>query len=61
LEAFTGVMEAARAAGTLHSDITQLDLRVILCGVSLQLIRTAERYTQAWRHFGDMVIRTFSV
>ncbi|MFI8186185.1 TetR/AcrR family transcriptional regulator [Actinacidiphila glaucinigra] len=60
LESLTEVMEAARAAGAIRDDTTLLDLRVILCGVSLQLIRMDERDPQVWSRFGAMVIRMLS-
>lgn len=50
-------METARAAGKLREDATQLDLRVLLCGVALQLIRMAERDPLTWRRYGEMVLR----
>lgn len=53
-------MEAARAAGAIRDDTTLLDLRVILCGVSLQLIRMDERDPQVWSRFGATVIRMLS-
>ncbi|MEU3982395.1 helix-turn-helix domain-containing protein [Streptomyces sp. NPDC026672] len=57
LETLAGTMETARATGRLREDITLLDLRVLLCGTALQLVRLAERDPATWRRFGDMVLR----
>jgi len=57
LETLVDVMETARAAGKLREDATQLDLRVLLCGAALQLVRLMERDPVIWRRYGDMVLR----
>jgi AcrR family transcriptional regulator len=57
LETLVGVMERARAAGKPREDTTELDLRVLLCGAALQLVRFAERDPLTWRRYGDMVLR----
>lgn len=51
-----GVMEKARAAGKLREDATQLDLRVLLCGAALQLLRLGEPDPVTWRRYGEMVL-----
>ncbi|MEU4098798.1 helix-turn-helix domain-containing protein [Streptomyces sp. NPDC026673] len=57
LESLTNAMEAARAAGRLREDAAALDLRVVLCGTALQLVRYGERDPAVWRRYGDMVLR----
>ncbi|MEU1619224.1 helix-turn-helix domain-containing protein [Streptomyces sp. NPDC005722] len=57
LESLTGAMESARAAGALRQDATPLDLRVLLCGTALQLVRLEERDPAVWRRYADMVLR----
>ncbi|MEU5844892.1 TetR/AcrR family transcriptional regulator [Saccharopolyspora shandongensis] len=57
LQPLVGVMETARAAGKLREDVTPLDLRVLLCGAALQLVRLMERNPLVWRRYGDMVLR----
>ncbi|MFD8074941.1 TetR/AcrR family transcriptional regulator [Streptomyces sp. NPDC059718] len=57
LESLTEAMESARAAGTLREDTTPLDLRVLLCGAALQLVRLEEREPSVWHRYADMVLR----
>jgi AcrR family transcriptional regulator len=59
LESLAGAMDAARAAGQVRDDATQTDLRVLLCGVSLQLSRFEERDPAAWHRYGEMVLAAF--
>jgi AcrR family transcriptional regulator len=56
LETLTKLMENARAAGKLRADVTQLDLRVLLCGAALQLLRLGESDPATWRRYGEMVL-----
>lgn len=57
LESLTEAMETARAAGTVREDTTPLDLRVLLCGAALQLVRLEEREPSVWHRYADMVLR----
>lgn len=50
------VMEKARVTGKLREDATQLDLRVLLCGAALQLLRLGEADPGTWRRYGEMVL-----
>ncbi|GGJ58812.1 SbtR family transcriptional regulator [Streptomyces brasiliensis] len=59
LETLADAMESARAAGELREDATQQDLRVLLCGVALQLGRFGERDPATWRRYGEMVLAAF--
>jgi len=56
LEALAATMEGAQAAGKIRADATQLDLRVLLCGVALQLLRLGETDPVTWRRYGEMVL-----
>jgi hypothetical protein len=50
-------MESAKAAGGIRADATRLDLRVMLCGTVVQLIRIAEREPALWRRYGELTLR----
>ena len=56
LETLAARMEKARAAGKIRADATQLDLRVLLCGTALQLLRLGETDPVTWRRYGEMVL-----
>ncbi|WP_206306191.1 hypothetical protein [Streptomyces humi] len=56
LEKLVSVTERAREAGQLREDVTRLDLRVVLCGTALQLVRLAERDPVTWRRYAEMVL-----
>lgn len=56
LETLVRAMERARAAGKLREDVTEMDLRVVLCGTALQLVRLTERDPATWRRYGDIVL-----
>jgi AcrR family transcriptional regulator len=56
LETLTASMERARASGKIRADATRLDLRVLLCGVALQLLRLGESDPATWRRYGEMVL-----
>ncbi|MGW7622876.1 hypothetical protein ACWGLG_45175 [Streptomyces antimycoticus] len=51
------LMEAARTTGGVCADATTLDLRVVLCGMAVQLIRIAERDPALWRRYGELTLR----
>lgn len=59
LTTLAGLMESARATGSVRDDATELDLRVILCGAALQLSRLEERDPAVWRRYGEMVLAAF--
>ncbi|MGY5032260.1 TetR/AcrR family transcriptional regulator [Streptomyces sp. 900116325] len=56
LETLVTAMERARAAEKLREDVTQMDLRVVLCGTALQLVRLTERDPATWHRYGNMVL-----
>ncbi|WLW58129.1 TetR/AcrR family transcriptional regulator [Streptomyces sp. YU58] len=51
------LMEAAKAGGGVRADATPLDLRVVLCGMAVQLIRIADRDPALWRRYGELTLR----
>ncbi|MFE9611756.1 TetR/AcrR family transcriptional regulator [Streptomyces sp. NPDC006012] len=57
LDRLLGLMAQAKAAGLVRADVTLLDLRVVLCGMTLQLLALAERDPALWRRYGDMTLR----
>ena len=57
MDTLVSATERAQAAGRLRADITQLDLRVLVCGTALQLLRLNERNPATWRRYGEMVLR----
>jgi AcrR family transcriptional regulator len=56
LDSLTASMERARASGRIRADATRLDLRVLLCGVALQLLRLGESDPATWRRYAEMVL-----
>jgi AcrR family transcriptional regulator len=56
LETVAARMEKARMDGKIRADATQLDLRVLLCGAALQLLRLGETDPVTWRRYGEMVL-----
>jgi len=56
LETLAASMEKAQAAGGIRADASRLDLRVLLCGVALQLLRLGETDPVTWRRCGEMVL-----
>jgi AcrR family transcriptional regulator len=57
LATLSDLMEPAKAAGGVRADATLLDLRVVLCGTVVQLIRIAEREPALWRRYGELTLR----
>ncbi|MBP2708171.1 TetR/AcrR family transcriptional regulator [Microbispora sp. RL4-1S] len=53
----TDLMEAAKESGHIRQDATTLDLRVVLCGMMLQLIRVADRDPALWRRYGELTLQ----
>nr|BFD88034.1 TetR/AcrR family transcriptional regulator [Streptomyces sp. Xyl84] len=51
------LMQAAKATGLVRHDATVFDLRVVLCGMILQLMRTAERDPALWRRYGELTLQ----
>ncbi|GHB13240.1 TetR family transcriptional regulator [Streptomyces tendae] len=57
LDQLSDLMEAAKSAGAVRADATTLDLRVVLCGMAVQLIRIAERDPALWRRYGELTLQ----
>ncbi|MFF0970816.1 TetR/AcrR family transcriptional regulator [Streptomyces sp. NPDC003703] len=51
------LMQEAKATGRVRDDATAFDLRVVLCGMTLQLMRTAERDPALWRRYGELTLQ----
>jgi AcrR family transcriptional regulator len=56
LETLAARMEKAQTSGKVRADANQLDLRVLLCGAALQLLRLGETDPVTWRRYGEMVL-----
>ncbi|GCB51949.1 TetR/AcrR family transcriptional regulator [Streptomyces sp. NL15-2K] len=57
LDRLAVLMDAARTAGRVRPDANPLDLRVVLCGMCLQLINLAERDPALWRRYGELTLQ----
>ncbi|PSM42907.1 TetR family transcriptional regulator [Streptomyces dioscori] len=57
LDLLADLMEQARAAGRVRPDATPLDLRVVLCGMCLQLVNLSERDPALWRRYAGLTIQ----
>ncbi|MFI6488841.1 hypothetical protein [Streptomyces sp. NPDC050564] len=57
LAQLSDLMEAAKATGMVHADAMMLDLRVVLRGMAVQLIRTAERDPALWRRYDELALQ----
>ncbi|WP_320774711.1 helix-turn-helix domain-containing protein [Streptomyces sp. CRN 30] len=57
LDRLEELMAQARAAGEVRSDADRLDLRVVLCGMCLQLVGLAERDVARWRRYGELTLQ----
>ncbi|MFD0021620.1 TetR/AcrR family transcriptional regulator [Streptomyces sp. NPDC058382] len=57
LTQLSDLMESAKPTGQIRADASILDLRVVLCGMAVQLIRIAERDPELWRRYGELTLR----
>ncbi|MEW2512974.1 helix-turn-helix domain-containing protein [Streptomyces sp. NPDC046870] len=57
LQRLAALMTEARAAGRVRPDAVPLDLRVVLCGMCLQLVRLEERDPALWRRYGELTLQ----
>lgn len=57
LEWLAELLEEAKAAGLIRPDATVLDLRVVLCGVILQLAKLPERDAALWRRYAGLTLQ----
>lgn len=57
LDRLAHLMEAAKASGSVRPDANPLDLRVVLCGMCLQLVTLAERGPELWRRYAELTLQ----
>ena len=57
LDHLVSLMGPAKAAGRIRQDANALDVRVVLCGICLQLINIAERDPALWRRYGELTLQ----
>lgn len=51
------LMDEAKDVGPVRADAGIIDLRVVLCGMVLQLMRIAERDPALWRRYGELTLQ----
>ncbi|GAA1872463.1 TetR/AcrR family transcriptional regulator [Asanoa iriomotensis] len=56
LHLISGLVDTAKAAGEARTDLSALDLRVLLCGPARQLVALDEWDPDLWRRHGAMVV-----
>jgi AcrR family transcriptional regulator len=56
IELMGQLIDAAKPSGKLRSDISTMDLRVLVCGAVLQLNRLGNREPGVWRRYGDLTL-----
>ncbi|WP_431969334.1 TetR/AcrR family transcriptional regulator [Actinacidiphila sp. bgisy160] len=57
VDRLVGLMEAAKTAGLVRADASALDLRVVLCGMCLQLVNLAVRDPALWRRYAELTLQ----
>ncbi|SEN74030.1 transcriptional regulator, TetR family [Actinacidiphila rubida] len=57
LSGLSALMDAAKGPGQVRADATELDLRVMLCGMILQLMTNGDRDPALWRRYGELTLR----
>jgi AcrR family transcriptional regulator len=50
------LLAAARKTGRVRADATGTDIRIVLCGAVLQLMRLDVRDRATWRRYGELVV-----
>ena len=58
MDLVAGLLEAAKTSGMVRQDATSMDIRVVLCGTSLQLMALGERDPAVWRRYGQLVLNS---
>jgi hypothetical protein len=53
------LIDAAKPSGSVRSDLTILDVRVVVCGAVLQLNRLEDRDPRSWRRYGALALAAF--
>jgi AcrR family transcriptional regulator len=59
LEQIERLIDAAKSTGTVRSDLSIMDVRVLVCGAVLQLNRLENRDPALWRRYGEMTLAAF--
>ncbi|WP_121715811.1 TetR/AcrR family transcriptional regulator [Streptomyces sp. E5N91] len=57
LDRLAHLMEGAKTAGLVRPDANALDLRIIFCGMCLQLVNIAERDPELWRRYAELTLQ----
>ncbi|SEG92072.1 transcriptional regulator, TetR family [Actinacidiphila yanglinensis] len=57
LSRLSGLMDDAKGPGQVREDATALDLRVLLCGMTLQLMTNGDRDPALWRRYGELTLQ----
>ncbi|WP_431952007.1 TetR/AcrR family transcriptional regulator [Actinacidiphila sp. bgisy167] len=57
LERLSTAMEAAKESGKIRSDADVRDLRTMLCGPVLQLMRISEQEPARWQRYGELFLQ----
>ncbi|GIF69157.1 TetR family transcriptional regulator [Asanoa ishikariensis] len=57
LDGLSDLMEAAKSTGRVRADATVLDLRVVLCGMTVQLMKISDRDPALWRRYGELTLQ----
>lgn len=57
LSQLSELMDAAKGPGQVREDATELDLRVLLCGMTLQLMTIGDRDPELWHRYGELTLQ----
>jgi AcrR family transcriptional regulator len=53
------LLQASKPSGSIRADLCETDVRVLLCGSVLQLVRLNEHDHAVWRRCADLVLHAF--
>ncbi|MCK9902789.1 TetR/AcrR family transcriptional regulator [Frankia sp. Cpl3] len=56
LQLLSGIVDAARAQGALRSDVTAMDVRILIGGCSRVLAELGVRDPEQWHRYADLVM-----
>ena len=57
LALLSDLMDEAKTTGPVRADADVVDLRVMLCGMVLQLMRIEDREPVLWRRYGELTLQ----
>lgn len=57
LARLSDLMDEAKTTGPVRADADVVDLRVMLCGMVLQLMRIEDREPVLWRRYGELTLQ----